>query len=66
MNSSQQRISSKLDSAKRAEFERFVTLYDRAEYAHLHRKILRKWLSSRLGLSMSERHFRRVMNGTAT
>ena len=66
MNDIQKRLSLKLNDDKRAEFERFVYLYDRAEYAHLPRVTLRKWLSSRLGLKISERHFRRVMNGTAT
>lgn len=62
----QKRIALKLDESRRADFERFVELYDRAEYSHLPRKTLRKWLSARLGLKISERHFRRVMNATAT
>lgn len=65
MNTIQQRLATKLDERKRGEFERFVHLYDRAEYAHLPRNVLRRWLSARLGLAISERHFRRVMNGTA-
>lgn len=66
MNDIQSRLALKLSDSKRVEFERFVYLYDRAEYAHLPRLALREWLHARLGLRISERHFRRVMNATAT